>query len=62
LRRLDFPLHILRDARLFLIFLALAHQACQPLSGPFHFLLKLIILLVYEGITCFYNNNLIARW
>jgi hypothetical protein len=26
---------------LFLIVLALAQQACQPLSEPFHFLLKL---------------------
>jgi hypothetical protein len=25
-------------------------------------LLKLIILLAHEGITCFYNNILIARW
>jgi hypothetical protein len=62
LRRLDFALHVLRDVHLFLIVLAFAHQACQPLSEPFHFLLKLIILLAYEGITCFYNNILIARW
>jgi hypothetical protein len=53
LRRLDFALHVLRDVRLFLIVLALAHQACQPLSEPFHFLLKLIIFLAYERITCF---------
>jgi hypothetical protein len=58
LRRLDFALHALRDVHLFLIALAFAHQACQPLPEPFHFLLKLIILLVYEGITCFYNNIL----
>jgi hypothetical protein len=62
LRMLDFTLHVLRDVHLFLIALALAHQSCQPLSEPFHFLLKLIILLAYEGITCFYNNILIARW
>jgi hypothetical protein len=62
LRRLDFSLHVSRDVHLFLIALAFAHQACQPLSEPFHFLLKLIILLDYETITCFYNNILIARW
>jgi hypothetical protein len=62
LRRLDFALYVLRDVHLFLIALALAHQACQPLSEPFHFLLKLIILLSYEGITCLYNNIIIARW
>jgi hypothetical protein len=62
LKRLDFALHVLRDVHLFLVVLALAHQACQPLLEPFHFLLKLIILLAYEGITCFYNNILIARW
>jgi hypothetical protein len=45
LRRLDFALHVLRDVHLFFIVLALSHQACQPLSEPFHFLLKLIILL-----------------
>jgi hypothetical protein len=45
LRRLDFALHVLRDFHLFLIVVALAHQACQPLSEPFHFLLKLIIFL-----------------
>jgi hypothetical protein len=28
LRRLDFALHIFRDVHLFLIVLALAHQAC----------------------------------
>jgi hypothetical protein len=61
LRRLDFALHVLRDGYLFFIVLALAHQACQPLSEPFHFLLELIILLGYETITCFYNNILIAR-
>jgi hypothetical protein len=52
----------LRDVYLFLIILALANQACQPLSKPFHFLLELIIFLAYETITCFYNNILIARW
>jgi hypothetical protein len=52
----------LRDVHLFLIVLALARQACQPLSKPFHFLLELIIFLAYETITCFYNNILIARW
>jgi hypothetical protein len=52
----------LRDVHLFLISLSFANQACQPLSEPFHFLLKLIILLAYEGITCFFNNILIARW
>jgi hypothetical protein len=62
LRRLDVALHDLRDVHLFLIVLALAYQACQPLSEPFHFLLKLIIILAYETITCFYNNILIARW
>jgi hypothetical protein len=30
---------------LFFIVLALAHQACQPLSEPFHFLLELISFL-----------------
>jgi hypothetical protein len=62
LRRLDFALDVLRDVHLFLIVLALSHQVCQPLSEPFHFLLKLIILLAYERITCFYNNILIGRW
>jgi hypothetical protein len=62
LRRLDFALLVLRDVHLFLIILTLVYQACQPLSEPFHFLLKLIILLAYETITCFYNNILIARW
>jgi hypothetical protein len=62
LRRLDFTIHVLRDVHLFLIVLTLAHQVCQPLSKPFHFLLKLVILLAYERITCFYNNILIARW
>jgi hypothetical protein len=62
LRRLDFALHVLRDVHFFLIVLALAHQACQPLSEPFHLLLELIIFLAYETITCFYNNILIARW
>jgi hypothetical protein len=62
LRRLDFDLGVLRDVHLFLIVLALAHQACQPLSEPFHFLLKLIILVAYDGVTCFYNHILIARW
>jgi hypothetical protein len=62
LRRLDFALYILRDVHFFLIVLALAHQACQPLSEPFYFLLELIIFLAYETITCFYNNILIARW
>jgi hypothetical protein len=61
LRRLDFTLHVLRDVHLFLITLALAHQACQHLSEPFHFLLELIIFLAYERIICFYNNILIAR-
>jgi hypothetical protein len=51
LRRLDFALHVLRDVHLFLIILSLAHQACQPLSEPFHFLLELIIFLAYETIT-----------
>jgi hypothetical protein len=62
LRRLYFALHVLRDVHLFLIVLALAHQVCQSLSEPFHFLLELIIFLAYETITCFYNNSLIARW
>jgi hypothetical protein len=62
LRRLDFALHILRDVHLFLIIIAITHQACQPLLEPFHFLLELIIFLAYETITCFYNNILIARW
>jgi hypothetical protein len=62
LRTLDIALHVLREAHLFLIFLALAHQANQLLSKPFHFLLELIILLAYETITCFFNNILIARW
>jgi hypothetical protein len=62
LRRLDFALHVLRDVHLFLIVLSLAHQACQPLSELFHFLLELIIFLAYETITCFYNNILISRW
>jgi hypothetical protein len=62
LRMLDFSLHVLRDVHLFLIILALAHQACQSLSEPFYFLLELIIFLAYETITCFYNNILIARW
>jgi hypothetical protein len=53
LRRLDFALHVLRDVHLFLIMLAITHQACQPLSEPFYFLLKLIILLAYEAITFF---------
>jgi hypothetical protein len=61
LRRLDFALHVLRDVHLVFIILAHAHQACQPLSEPFHFLLELIIYLSYELITCFYNNILIAR-
>jgi hypothetical protein len=52
----------LRDVHLFLIVLVLAHQACRPLLEPFHFLLELIIFLAYERVTCFYNNNLIARW
>jgi hypothetical protein len=39
LRRLDFALHVLRYVHLFLIVLALPHQASQPLSGPFNFLL-----------------------
>jgi hypothetical protein len=43
LRRLDFALHVLRYVHLFVIVLALAHQVCQSLSEPFHFLLKLII-------------------
>jgi hypothetical protein len=59
---LDFALHVLGDVHMFLIVLALAHQACQPFSEPFHFLLKLIILLAYEGITCFYKKILSARW
>jgi hypothetical protein len=62
LRRLDFSLHVLRDVHLFLVVLSLSHQVSQPLSEPFHFLLKLIILIAYEGITCFYNNILIPRW
>jgi hypothetical protein len=62
LRRLDFAFHVLTDVHLFLIILALAHQACQPLSEPFHLLLELIIFLAYERITCFYNQILIARW
>jgi hypothetical protein len=62
LRRLDFALHVLRDVHMFLIVLAFAHQACQPLAKPFHFFLELIIFLGYETITCFYNNILIARW
>jgi hypothetical protein len=62
LRRLDFTLHVLRDVPLFFIVLALAHQACQPLSEAFHFLLELIIFVAYETITFFYNNILIARW
>jgi hypothetical protein len=62
LRRLDLSLHVLRNVHLFLIVLALAHQICQPLSKPFHFLLKLIILLAYETITCLFNNILNARW
>jgi hypothetical protein len=62
LRRLDFALHVLRDVHLFFIVLALAYQACQPLSEPFHFLLELIIFLAYETITFFYNTILIARW
>jgi hypothetical protein len=62
LRRLDFALHVLRDVHLFFIILALAHQACQPLSEPFHLLFELIIFLAYETITFFYNNILIARW
>jgi hypothetical protein len=45
LRRLDVALHVLRDVHLFLIVLALAHQANQLLSEPFHFLLELIILI-----------------
>jgi hypothetical protein len=61
LRRLDFALNVLRDVHLFLIVLALAHQACQPLLEPFHILLELIILLGYETIACFYSNILIAR-
>jgi hypothetical protein len=52
----------LRDVHLFLIVLTFAHQACQPLSEPFHFLLEIIIFLSYETITYFYNNILIARW
>jgi hypothetical protein len=51
LRRLDFALHVLRDVHLFFIALALAHQVCQPLLEPFHFLLELIIFLSYEIIT-----------
>jgi hypothetical protein len=62
LRRLDFALHVLRDVHLFFIILALAHQACQPLSEPFHFFLMLIIFLAYETITFLYNSVLIARW
>jgi hypothetical protein len=62
LRRLDFALHVLRYVHLLFIVLALAHQACQPLSEPFHFLLELIIFLASETITFFYNNILIARW
>jgi hypothetical protein len=53
LKRLDFAHHVLRDVHLFLIVLALAHQACQPLSEPFHFLLEHIIFLAYVTITCF---------
>jgi hypothetical protein len=62
LRRLDFALHVLRDVPLFFIVPTLAHQACQPLSELFHFLLELIIFPSYETITFFYNNILIARW
>jgi hypothetical protein len=62
LKRLDLALHVLRDVHLFFIVVALAHQVCQPLSEPFHFLLQLIIFLAYETITFFYNNILIARW
>jgi hypothetical protein len=62
LRRLDFALHVLRDVHLFFMILSLAHQACQPLSEPFHFLLELTIFLTYETIIFFYNNILIARW
>jgi hypothetical protein len=62
LRRLDFDLYVLRDVHLFLIVLALAHQACQPLSEPFYFLPELIIFLAYETFTCFYKNIVIARW
>jgi hypothetical protein len=62
LRRLDVVLHVLRDIHLFLIVLALSHQASQLLSGLFQFLLELIILLSYEIITYFYNNILIAMW
>jgi hypothetical protein len=39
---------IFRTDNLFFIILALAHQACQPLSEPFHFLLELNIFLAYE--------------
>jgi hypothetical protein len=59
---LDFALHVLRDVHLLLIILALAHQACQPLSDPFHFLLELILFLAYETIIFLYSNILIARW
>jgi hypothetical protein len=62
LRRLDLALHVLRDVNLFFIVLALSHQACQPLSEPFHFSLELMIFLAYKIVTCFYNNILIARW
>jgi hypothetical protein len=62
LRRLDFALHVLRDVHLFFIVLVLAHQACQPPSEPFHFLLEPIMFLAYEEITCFYNKIIIARW
>jgi hypothetical protein len=62
MRRLDFAIYVLREFHLSLIVHALAHQACQALSEPFHFLLELIIFLAYETITCFYNNILIARW
>jgi hypothetical protein len=62
LRRLDLAFHVLRDVHLFFIILALAHQVCQPLSEPFHFLLELILFLAYEIITCLYNNILMARW
>jgi hypothetical protein len=51
LRMLYFALRVLRDVHLFLIVLALAHQACQPLSKPFHFSLEIIIFLAYEIIT-----------
>jgi hypothetical protein len=51
LRRLDLALHVLRDVHLFFIVLAFAHQVCQSLLEPFHFLFELIILLAYEIIT-----------